>query len=316
MRSLLLRTVVFLLAAGLAIGPAAAQAAPIALGVNVDSGPRSAGVSQFARLVGATPRVVMWYQSWSEPLLWPSQIRGARRSPAIPMITWAPQFGNRGVPLRAIAHGRFDAYVRTSALAAAGLRRPLFIRFGHEMNLRGSPYGPGQDGNRPKDFVAAWRHVVRLFRKAGASNVRWVWSPNVDCDGRCPFGSFYPGNSWVDWTGLDGYNYGRLDHMPWMSLLSIFRRSYQELRRISHKPTMIAETSSIERGGDKAGWIRQGFLRDIPRRMPAIRLVIWFNRQKETDWRVDSSRKTLRAFREVVRSKEYAHAALLLTHLL
>ena len=77
------------------------------------------------------------------------------------------------------------------------------IRFGHEMN--GDWYGwSGQ----PAAYVAAWRHVVSVFRGEGAANVKWVWSPNVD-NGDYPFARYFPGDSWVDYVALDGYNWGR-----------------------------------------------------------------------------------------------------------
>ena len=61
-------------------------------------------------------------------------------------------------------------------------------------------------GNSSADYVAMWRHVVSIFRAAGASNVRWVWSPNIYASRSTttrPFAAYYPGNAWVDDVGLD-----------------------------------------------------------------------------------------------------------------
>ena len=173
------------------------------------------------------------------------------------------------------------------------------------MNLTSSLWGPGRNGNSASEYIAAWRHVVHIFRSRGVKNVSWVWSPNVDCSGKCPFNRFYPGDSYVDWVALDGYNYASVLGMPWESFAEVFSSSYSEMLAVSHKPFMVAETASTEVGGDKAAWIRQAFLVDLPSRFPQIRAAIWFDVDLETDWRVDSSPASLAAFRDVVASPLY-----------
>lgn len=274
--------------------------ANITLGINTPNAPYPAEFESFSHLVGAKPKLVMWYQSWAEPMFFEKQMAWADSTGATPVVTWAPDLGRGSMRLRDIyRYKRFDRYLLRSAKEARSYGKPFFVRLGHEMNLKGSAYGPGRRGNRPRDFGRAWRYVVRLFRHHGATNVRWVWTPNVDCGGKCPFRKFYPGNSFVDWVGLDGYNYGAVDRTPWLSLVDVFHHSYSAMRHLTRKPLMIAETASTERGGDKAAWIRQGFA-ELPHAMPAVRTVMWFNRQKETDWRVDSSAASLAAFRSVI----------------
>ena len=68
---------------------------------------------------------------------------------------------------------------------------------------------------------------------------------------------------------------------------------------------MIAEIACTEEGGDKADWIRQGLLNDLPTLFPKVRAVIWFQEQKETDWRVNSSDAALAAFKQVAVSPAY-----------
>jgi hypothetical protein len=285
----------------------AATRPPIALGVSVGNPDAPSDLSSYAAAVGRNPAIVMWFQSFDEPLFYPGQLAAVRARGAVPMITWEPAHtGGAGIPLRDIADGRDDAYLRHAAVAAAAWEKPLFVRFAHEMNLDSSPWGPGVDGNTAAVYVSAWRHVVALFRRAGATNVRWVWSPNVDCGGKCPFASFYPGDAWVDWVALDGYNYSTVADLPWMSATAIFESSYRALGALTSKPVMIAETASAESGGDKAAWIRQSLLSDVPSRMPRVRAVIWFQQVLETDWRFDSSPASLAAFRTVAASPLYS----------
>ncbi len=170
----------------------------VALGVNLQ-GPSTAGaIAAFSHLVAIRPRVVMWFADWSEPLIDTAELQNVVSEGAIPMITWDPTVAGVGISLAAIAGGEYDRYIGAAARSAAAWHQPLYIRFAHEMNLPGSAFGPGHPGDSPATFVAAWRHVVAVFREQGATNVEWVWSPNTTCTGTCPFDSFYPGDAWVD----------------------------------------------------------------------------------------------------------------------
>jgi hypothetical protein len=135
--------------------------------------------------------------------------------------------------------------------------------------------------------------------------VEWVWSPNVDCGGSCPFTSFYPGDAWVDWVALDGYNYSSVDDMPWRSFAEIFESSYNEMSALTTKPMMIAETSSAEEGGSKAEWITEMF-QELPAMFPRIHAVVWFDRVAETDWTIGSSAAALAAWQAIVASPDTA----------
>ncbi len=304
---------------------ACAAAPPVVLGVNTTGMYQNMGkaLDEFAARVGRMPKIAMYYQNWYEgwgtalidrSLLDPILARGA-----IPMITWLPRL-ETGDPvnqpaysLAAIAAGVYDPYIERAAREAAEFHHRLLLRFAHEMNGPWSPWGAGVDGNTPADYVAMWRHVVAIFRAAGATNVRWVWSPNVysidpftNSGSPVPFQPFYPGNRWVDFVALDGYNSGTLSWPNWRSFISVFRNSYDAITQLTDKPMMIAETASTELGGDKAKWIRA-----IPHvlriYLPAVRALIWFNR--EPDWKVSSSPASLHAFRAVAQSALFSGSA-------
>jgi beta-mannanase len=232
----------------------------------------------------------------------------------LPMITWLPRLGS-GDPIHQpsyapalIAAGAYDSFIARAAREAAAYARPLLLRFAHEMNGPWSPWGAWVDGNRPEDYVAMWQHVVAIFRAEGATNVRWVWSPNVYTPGAALNGSsamsfqpFYPGDDWVDFAALDGYNWGALNASGWRSFAGIFGGSYDALTGLSHRPVIIAETASTELGGDKAAWIDE-IPTTLRSQMPRVRALIWFDREKETDWRVASSRASAAAFRALARN--------------
>jgi hypothetical protein len=168
------------------------------------------------------------------------------------------------------------------------------------MNGTWFPWGRAGDGNTARLYRASWRHLVGIFHAAGADNVKWVWTPNVDGGGQYPFARFYPGNKWVDWVGLDGFNWAKRGE--WESFTDIFGNSYDTLSRISSRPVIVAETGSSQSGGDKAAWASSALAEEIPR-FSRLRAVVWFSdRVGDVDFRINSSPAALHAFRSAIAS--------------
>jgi beta-mannanase len=140
-------------------------------------------------------------------------------------------------------------------------------------------------------YVSAFRHIHDVFTGAGANNVLWVFSPNCDSvpgDSWNQWANYYPGDSYVDWMGVDGYNWGNVQTTStWRSFSAIFSTIYSGLAA-KGKPIIIPETASAEGGGDKAAWI-SGILPALKSSFPGIKALVWFDTNKETDWRMDSS---------------------------
>ena len=285
---------------------AAAAAGPqqVALGVNTADAPGRSGASidAFTAKAGRAPSIVMWFQSFSEPLFYSSQMPLVHDRGAVPMVTWLPETSSGPISMRGLANGSHDAYLRQAAGDARRWGREFFVRFAHEMNGGWVPWATGVNGNTAQDYIDAWRHVVTIFRQEGATNVKWVWSPNTHGYGVPRFEAFYPGDSWVDWVALDGYNWGSMEASGWRSFADVFGSSYDALVALTDKPVMATETASPEQGGNKAEWITSGLLQQLPSRMPHMRAVIWFDRNKEADWRIDSSVASLTAFRAAATS--------------
>lgn len=191
---------------------------------------------------------------------------------------------------------------------SGGVGDPLYLRFAHEMNFHFFPWGVGVKGNTGADYVAAWRHIHDIFAQEGATNVRWVWSPLADVPtSRDALEQMYPGDDYVDWLALDGYNWGTegLALAEWRTMAEIFGPFHDKLADISDKPMMIAEVASAEAGGSKANWIEEGLLEDVPSRLPQVRAVVWFSSNKLMDWRVNSSQESLAAYSRVAASCLY-----------
>ena len=61
--------------------------------------------------------------------------------------------------------GAYDKYLRSFAVSVRDFGKPVVIGFGHEINA--TWYSWGYEHASPRTFVAAWRHIVRLFRAQG-----------------------------------------------------------------------------------------------------------------------------------------------------
>lgn len=284
--------------------PTPTSTATVALGAYVYGFPSAASaLDDFNALVGDDIGIAMYYQSWTGPwnAFCASCADAAILRGATPLVTWEPW-----TTAKSIAAGDHDAYLRTYLSAVATWGKRIYLRPMHEMNGGWYPWGYGVSGNTAGDLVAAFRRIVTIGRSVGASNVRWVWSPNVGQFDRVSYASIYPGDDYVDWLGLDGYNWGTSQSWSgWQSITSVMQSSYDAITDLSSRPLMIGETASSEHGGDKAAWIRRAFLTDLPSAMPRIRAVVWFNEDKETDWRVNSSSSSLGAWREVTANARY-----------
>ncbi|MFC4785113.1 glycoside hydrolase family 26 protein [Nocardioides sp. MAHUQ-72] len=242
-----------------------------------------------------------WYAAWATTPGFDAT--GAARiaaTGAVPEVTWEPWDPAAGTTqpaytLDRIASGALDGYVSRWARQIRSYGKPVVIRLAHEMNGNWYPWAEGVNGNGPGDFVAAWRHVVGVFKANRVGNVTWSWAPNVPYDGSTPLSRLYPGDAYVTRVGLDGYNWSTLQPWStWQSFADVFGPGLAQLAALTSKPVYIAETASPEVGGDKAAWIADMW--STLAAHPEIRGVTWFDFDKETDWQIDSSDASLAAF--------------------
>jgi len=291
--------------------PAGATVAPLALGV---TGPWDVGarMDATAQLLGATPKIEEVYQDWAhQGFLAPNMDAIVARG-ATPVLSWEPEDYTKepnpqpNYTYAKIISGTYDPYIHQFARDTKAWNKKLYLKFAAEMNIQVYPWGvnnPGS-GNTSAQFVTMWRHVHDIFTHESVTNVVWVWCPNVIITPSVPFKDVYPGDSYVDWVGLDGYNWGTL-RIGWQTFGQVFGESYNGLLALTSKPIMICEIGANESGGSKAQWITQTFLTDIPTHYPRIRAVIWFDEVMETDWRFNSSASSLAAFKSVAQNPLY-----------
>jgi hypothetical protein len=279
-------------------------------------------VYRFERLAGKGLSLIMFSSPFAEcgesgctMTKFPSlPLENVRRYGAIPVFSWnstssPPSVDQPAFNLGVLLSGAFDAYIRDFATKAKEWGHPFFLRFNWEMNGFWFPWSEGVNGNTPGQYVAAWRHVHDIFDSVGATNVSWVWCPNIDLTGTLlPLGTQYPGDDYVDWTAIDGFNWGERRGSPgWLSFNQVFHRTYRRIvRKVApSKPMMLSEVASTERGGNKPAWIKDMLVK-VRHRYRKVRGVIWYDvDDRGTNWPIERRKQDWMAFRRGIRASAY-----------
>lgn len=228
----------------------------------------------------------------------------------IPMVTWLPYTGDEQTTpttiTRRIRDGEYDEIVEwwADALSAwlraedqVGSRRCYFRPF-PEMNGDWLPWSVLEDGDE-RPFIDAWRHVhdILMGEIASSERIQWLWNPNATEHGAVRTEACYPGDSYVDWIGIDGYNWG--DSRPssdWQSPAAVFEPMRSRLAALTDKPLAIPEFGTTSRkNGEWDVAAKREWIQDMFAYLEAndVRMHCWFNTDKETDWAVfDGDRGT------------------------
>jgi mannan endo-1,4-beta-mannosidase len=243
-------------------------------------------VARFALAAGREPNLVGYYSGWAEPFA-SSFADTVRSRGAVTVVQIDPT--DTSIP--AIAAGDYDNYLRSYADSVRDFGHPVVIGFGHEMN--GNWYSWGYGHVPAATFVAAWRHVVTLFRGQGADNVTWMWTINSDLRYTRPVASWWPGAEYVTWVGIDSY-YVR----PSDTFGSVFGGTIDQVRRFTDKPVLLSETAV----GPTAGQAVK--IPDLFRGMRQYKTLglVWFDIAQRQgiyrqDWRIENSPAAESAFR-------------------
>ena len=309
-----------------------------------------------------------WTQTGADQLF-VTQLPNIWANGNVPMITWEPHPGGEesSVEVRA-AGGEFDAYFRSWAgrlktwlkgpdkkfgdeaggpeldpTASADNRR-CYIRLGHEMNGWWTPWNAATGNNSPNDFKAMWVRVHDILvaeNRLDSNHVQWVWCVNnVDSDSetgtvKFPAERYYPGDDYVDWVALDGYNWGLSQTWSnlWMLPPVVFNDSFASNRMLTRlaalaptKPVAVAEygstsidsrTQPLSNVVRKNQWLTATLSYLLTSK---VRMAVYFSLDKETDWAIYSGalgrgdetvagRKGYSAYRQAVGSSLFISPA-------
>jgi len=268
----------------------------LALGVamlpdTVLTGPTSPYL-QFKADTGRYPATWAIWRDWGSVTTqdFPSALLTQLKGSTVPIIYWQPvnpaNLESNDWTYAKIVAGDHDAYIRRFARAADTYGKTVIIRFAHEMDGTWFPWGIGRFTNKESNFKAAWKHIHKIFKEAGATNAKFAWTPIVCCDIK-PV-DIYPGDNFVDYIGFSGFNWGA---PKWRTMKQVVDSKFAALKGFAKtKPILIAEIASSPDGGNEASWVTQGY-DYLYKTYPRLKLVIYFNVDskalaKQEDWRL------------------------------
>ena len=298
----------------------------------------ASGLRAFAAMTASEPALVKTYHHLDADLSatgWSGRlVRAIAGAGATNFVALDLDWGGRpaGSLLDAINRGDADARIDRVARSLAALGGTVLVEPAWEMNgdwhYKWQGVANGRDAQAPAKFVQAWHRVHDRFRAAGVTNVRWVFNPNVGnvVAGRAAgpdhwnwYGHYYPGDTYVDFIGAHGFNGPAAFNAPHREFSDLFDGADADWmlrdmkQRHPRKPIIIGELASEETAGhDKGAWVRSAYARMLAD--PQIVGAVWFNMDKEADWRLESSAGSLAAYRDAMQhgaiSTRYSDAAL------
>lgn len=242
------------------------------------------------------PQLISIYLQWPRPkdtfLLPASSLEAIWDIGAVPCITWEPMHVVKNkriaIPEAEILNGSYNPYLAAMAKTIIAFENPVILRFAHEMNLKEYHWGTTEEAygpQSPQTYVKIFSYVFDYFKNMGVKNVLWAFCPNSDSLPNEPWNkiaNYYPGDQIIDLLGIDGYNWDS----PYREFKDIFFNAYTELKKISPgKPLFIFETAS-SRQPKRQEWL-QNAIKTITEW--GIQGVIWFQVNKEKDWRLGES---------------------------
>ncbi|MFT5170828.1 MAG: hypothetical protein ACI9BD_000598, partial [Candidatus Marinamargulisbacteria bacterium] len=229
----------------------------------------------FRSKIGHSPQIFAWQSDWDQsfPKRW---CKTLLNQGAIPLIFWEPwvPIDREAITLDVIASGQWDDYISEWAKSLASIEYPVLVSLAPQFNTPEFPWGVEKNKKSPEKYIAAYRHVVDIFRREGAHNAVWVWSGQASAFPKRHWNSWsavYPGDAYVDWIGISATNKGTQSAWTrWQSLESILTEALAEIRsHFPDKPVMITRLASTSVGGDQSQWFKsipsflQSSLQDI-----------------------------------------------------
>lgn len=248
-------------------------------------------IGSLESLTGKPMNLVSVFTGWGSAGAFPSEYKPYVGDKGKTLVIFWEQYGTT---LDTIISGKDDTYIKQFAASAKNYGSQIILVPFHEMNGNWDPWDGTINGNTPAKVISAWRHVHDIF--GTANNVKWGWSPNVDYDASIANSAlelYYPGDTYTDYVGLDGFNFGT----PWQTFTEVFGSSLQKVSKYN-KPIFIFSFASAA-GSQKATWITDAIGIQLPK-YPAIAGWLWFNQNKEQDWRINSDTNSLNAFKAVL----------------
>lgn len=265
-----------------------------------DDGTTQAEIDNFENLIGKNLANVMFYKNWGNgtnnnfPLQTFNLIKNNGSVPWLKWDPWLDGLGNGVSIIDNILGGYYDSYITNFAISAKNWGEPFWLDFAHEMN--GNWYGWSGDKNGGASgvtkYTQMWHKVRRIFDSVGATNMAWVISYNAVSFPNQSWNTpknYYPGDEYVDWIGIDGYNWFTNDFgvTNIVSFNEIFSNLNATIPTISSNKKVVISEMGCAEYTEKSNWIMNAFsyMMTLGTNIKAFN---WFNVIKERDWRINS----------------------------
>jgi mannan endo-1,4-beta-mannosidase len=293
----------------LALGALALGAAPAIACVNVGvyQDQPSKTLPSLQKSAGKNVKTVSTYVTVGRALD-PKLVALAQTGGVRLLISWLPDKGADstnapGYRLSAIAAGKFDPELRQLGAQIKALPHGATVRPMPDPNTPWYAWSGTANGNRPGDYVRAWKHVRKVLLKAAGKKVKLMWSVyarSVPDNKQNALAVYFPGGKQVDSVAADAYNFGTAQGLTWTAPADLFAPAYGAIQKLAKKPFWISETGSTARGGDEGAWI--GALGQLGKTMPKLTGVVWYDVKDATgDFRVPRKGAAAAAFKAFVR---------------
>ena len=289
-------------------------------------------IKEFENLTGKETAWVYFSDNWFDGIKYPrgetEAIRDAGSVPFIRMMPRSDWDGYKQDPnysMQNIIDGKYDLELHQYARDAKGYGSPLLIEFGTEVNGDWFPWNGAYNGGGQKDgygdpekpdgserFVAAYRHIIDIFRKEQADNVTWFYHVNATTypeDYWNRMKAYYPGDEYIDWIGVSVYG-PQTPSDGWKTFTDVMDDNYRELEEITpNKPIALVEFGTIDpgEGHSKAEWIDNALTSITSNRYPRIKAISYWHSKWENDgvvsnMRLDSTPESIKTYRELINS--------------
>jgi mannan endo-1,4-beta-mannosidase len=239
---------------------------------------------QLERQTGVRADIAAWFVAMPSAFD-PREARQVSIQGVLPLL----ELDSGAIPVAQIADGRWDTYFSAYARAVAAYSSPVAIDFDHDFNESWTQWGYRHTSAAV--FVAAWRRIVKIFSANSAANVIWVWNPGVSGPNTTPIPSWYPGDQYVTWVGLDGYLSD-----PVETFQSVFGGTLRQIGTFTAKNVLITDTSANP-GPSRVSQINSLFAGVAA--TPQVIGLIWSaeDQQANRDGRLQGDGPALAAFR-------------------
>lgn len=252
-------------------------------------------MKNFEILTGKKPDMEMVFIHWGNEKYFPLKLGTRIRDQDRTMVLfWEAIDYNKDMSNQeeysqdSVLAGKHDDYFKKFAEDAKTYGGQVILIPYSEFNGNWYPWSGTVEGNSPEKYIASYRYMREFFRDA--PNVKFAWVVNSNSVPNTPENQielYYPGGEYVDYVGVDGFN------SEGLSFSRIFDDALNRLKKYD-KPIYIFSFATRE-GSQKAEWIRDALTIQIPKHSEIVGWL-WFNEDKESDWRINSDPASLQAF--------------------